>query len=49
VRPGARYDGLFEILAGLAPGDLVVVKGAEKLLDGQPLEVNHAQGMEKGR
>ena len=49
VRTGARYDGLVEILAGLAPGDLVVVKGAAILLDGQPLEVNRTQGMEKGR
>lgn len=40
VRTGARYDGLVEILAGLAPGDRVVVRGAERLLDGQPLEVN---------
>ncbi len=39
VRTGARYDGQVEILAGLTPGDRVVVKGAEKLQDGQPVEV----------
>ncbi|MEK6202270.1 MAG: efflux RND transporter periplasmic adaptor subunit [Desulfobulbaceae bacterium] len=39
VRTGARYDGQVEILAGLEPGDRVVVTGAEKLQDGQPLEV----------
>jgi RND family efflux transporter MFP subunit len=39
VRTGARYDGQIEILAGLAPGDRVVVSGGEKLQDGQPLDV----------
>ncbi|MDO9042153.1 MAG: efflux RND transporter periplasmic adaptor subunit [Desulfocapsaceae bacterium] len=39
VRTGARYDGQVEILAGLAPGDRVVVSGGEKLQDGQPLDV----------
>jgi RND family efflux transporter MFP subunit len=39
VRTGARYDGMVEILAGLALGDRVVVSGAETLQDGQPLEV----------
>lgn len=39
VRTGARYDGQVEILAGLTPGDRVVVNGADKLQDGQPLEV----------
>ncbi|MDP3695670.1 MAG: efflux RND transporter periplasmic adaptor subunit [Desulfocapsaceae bacterium] len=39
VRTGTRYDGQVEILAGLAPGDRVVVSGGEKLQDGQPLDV----------
>ncbi len=39
VRTGARYNGQVEILAGLAPGDRVVVNGADKLQDGQPLDV----------
>lgn len=39
VRTGARYDGQVEILTGLEPGDLVVVSGAEKLQDGQPVDV----------
>lgn len=39
VRTGARYDGLVEILAGLSPGDRVVVTGVEKLQDGQPVDV----------
>ena len=39
VRTGAHYDGQVEILAGLAPGDRVVVSGGEKLQDGQPLDV----------
>ncbi|MCX5869139.1 MAG: efflux RND transporter periplasmic adaptor subunit [Deltaproteobacteria bacterium] len=39
VRTGVRYDGQIEILAGLAPGDRIVVNGADKLQDGQPLDV----------
>lgn len=39
VRTGARVDGQVEILAGLVPGDRVVVNGAEKLQDGQPVAV----------
>ena len=39
VRTGARYNGQVEILAGLIPGDRVVVSGADKLQDGQPLDV----------
>ena len=58
VRTGARDDGQVEILAGLMPGDRVVIGGAEKLADGQPLDVKPqatdgpvptAPGMEKGR
>lgn len=58
VRTGARYDGQVEILAGLAPGDRVVVSGADKLQDGQPLDVqpqvmdvpvSRAPGMEQER
>ena len=39
VRTGARHDGQVEIMAGLTLGDRVVVEGAEKLQDSQPLEV----------
>jgi len=39
VRTGAVYDGEVEILAGLEPGETVVVAGAGKLQDGQPLKV----------
>jgi len=58
VRTGARDDGQVEILAGLMPGDRVVIGGAEKLADGQPLDVKPqatdgpvptVPGMEKGR
>lgn len=37
VRPGRRHEGKVEILAGLDPGETVVVQGVEKLADGQPL------------
>jgi hypothetical protein len=45
VRTGAHHgaagttDSRVEIMAGLSLGDRVVVEGAEKLQDGQPLEV----------
>jgi RND family efflux transporter MFP subunit len=39
VRTGSHYNGQVEILAGLISGDQVVVGGAEKLQDGQPLNV----------
>ncbi|MBU1986409.1 MAG: efflux RND transporter periplasmic adaptor subunit, partial [Proteobacteria bacterium] len=39
VRTGAHYNGQVEILAGLVPGDRVVVAGVEKLQDGQPVDV----------
>jgi membrane fusion protein (multidrug efflux system) len=45
VRTGVHYDGQVEILAGLEPGDRVVVTGAEKLQDGQPVDVK-PQGMD---
>jgi RND family efflux transporter MFP subunit len=48
VRIGARHNGQVEILSGLAAGDLVVVSGAEKLQDGQPVAVQ-TQGMDKER
>ncbi|MBU0944804.1 MAG: efflux RND transporter periplasmic adaptor subunit [Proteobacteria bacterium] len=39
IRTGAVYDGNVEILSGLDPGEVVVVRGAEKLQDGQPLTI----------
>ena len=38
VRVGRQLDGGVEILAGLAPGESVVVDGAAGLREGQPLE-----------
>jgi membrane fusion protein, multidrug efflux system len=39
IRTGAAYDGDMEILSGLDPGEVVVVRGADKLQDGQPLTI----------
>ena len=39
VRTGAVVNGKIEILSGLDSGDVLVVKGATKLLDGQPLSI----------
>jgi membrane fusion protein, multidrug efflux system len=56
VRTGSHHNGQVEILAGLISGDQVVVGGADKLQDGQPLNVAAdanrevpAPGVEKGR
>lgn len=46
VRTGARTNGQVEILAGLEPGDRVVVTGVERLQDGQPLDVQPEPAME---
>jgi multidrug efflux pump subunit AcrA (membrane-fusion protein) len=39
VRTGKRTEQGIEVLAGLNPGETVVVDGAAPLRDGQPLEV----------
>jgi membrane fusion protein, multidrug efflux system len=37
VRIGGRRPGLVEVLAGLNPGDVVVVEGTQKIRDGSPV------------
>jgi len=39
VKTGAVHGDQTEILAGLAPGEQIVVSGVERLQDGQPLEI----------
>ncbi|MDA8165594.1 MAG: efflux RND transporter periplasmic adaptor subunit [Desulfobacteraceae bacterium] len=39
VRTGERAGGQVEILAGLNPGDRMIVQGYERLSDGQPVQV----------
>jgi RND family efflux transporter MFP subunit len=39
VKTGIAYDGEIEIISGLDPGELVVVSSADKLQDGQPLDI----------
>lgn len=38
VRTGMRQDGLTEIVAGLNPGETVISKNNEHLVDGQPIK-----------
>lgn len=38
VRTGMSQDGLTEILAGLNPGETVIVKNNDHLVDGQPIK-----------
>lgn len=42
VRLGEAIGGRFEVLAGLRPGDLVVVRGNERLRPGQPVRYRAA-------
>lgn len=39
VEPGLAYGGYVEIKGDLEPGDLVIVRGNERLRDGQPVKV----------
>ena len=39
IKTGAVFDGEVEIISGLDPGDLVVVRNNDKLQDGQPVDI----------
>lgn len=39
VKTGKRYDGQTELLSGVNPGEQIVVEGASRLVDGQPVEM----------
>jgi multidrug efflux pump subunit AcrA (membrane-fusion protein) len=40
---GRAVGNRFEVLAGLQPGDLVVVRGNERLRPGEPIKPNIAR------
>lgn len=44
VRTGATYGERIEILAGLQPGEQIVIGTDRRLQDGQPLQIVRAQG-----
>jgi membrane fusion protein (multidrug efflux system) len=44
LKLGVFHDGRVEVVEGIAPGDLVVVRGQEQLVDGSPVSVRNAQG-----
>ncbi|MDH3663379.1 MAG: efflux RND transporter periplasmic adaptor subunit [Alphaproteobacteria bacterium] len=48
VRLGAAVDGRFEVLDGLGDGDLVVIRGNERLRPGQPVTYPGAPGNADG-
>ncbi|RIL06097.1 MAG: hypothetical protein DCC71_08075 [Proteobacteria bacterium] len=48
LKLGAYHEGRVEVVEGLAPGDLVVVRGQDKLVDGSPVSVRDAQGAPRG-
>ena len=44
VETGVREDGLVEVVAGLVPGDRVVVRGQSQLVDGSVVDVRTVDG-----
>jgi membrane fusion protein, multidrug efflux system len=44
LKLGGFHDGRVEVIEGIVPGDLVVVRGQEQLADGSPVTVRNAQG-----
>ncbi|MBT8476037.1 MAG: efflux RND transporter periplasmic adaptor subunit, partial [Alphaproteobacteria bacterium] len=38
IQIGIAMDAWFEVIDGLAPGDVVIVRGNERLRPGQPIE-----------
>lgn len=44
VTTGVHRDGLVEVVKGLAHGDVVVVRGQARLIDGSPVDIRTATG-----
>ena len=44
IEIGAHHDGMVEVVRGLAPGDLVVLRGQAGLTDGQRVSPRNADG-----
>lgn len=48
IEIGAHHDGMVEVVSGLAPGDLVVLRGQAMLTDGQLVAPRNADGTSAG-
>jgi membrane fusion protein (multidrug efflux system) len=48
IEVGAHHDGMVEVVSGLAPGDLVVLRGQAGLADGQVVAPRNADGTSLG-
>lgn len=46
VETGVYEDGKVEVASGLAPDDVVVVRGQMRLVDGSPVQIRNADGTE---
>lgn len=46
VETGVYEDGKVEVVSGLAPDDVVVVRGQMRLVDGSPVQIRNADGTE---
>lgn len=44
VETGAHRDGMVEVVRGLAPGDAVVIRGQDALVDGAPISPRNTDG-----
>jgi hypothetical protein len=44
IEVGAHHDGMVEVVRGLAPGDLVVLRGQAGLSDGELVSPRNADG-----
>jgi RND family efflux transporter MFP subunit len=49
VRTGVRQNGLVEILAGLEPGEQIVISNNRLLVNGQPLIIGQSQPASSGK
>jgi hypothetical protein len=48
IEVGAHHEGMVEVVRGLAPGDLVVLRGQAALSDGQLVAPRNADGTSVG-
>lgn len=48
IEVGAHHDGMVEVVKGLAPGDLVVLRGQTGLVDGSLVSPRNVDGSEVG-
>ena len=48
IEVGVHHEGMVEVVTGLAPGDLVVRRGQEGLVDGELVSPRNVDGTQPG-